>query len=110
MTTPYEPVFWTYSKFTSAEGHVTFDIHKSDAQLDSTGRFDVAFSQVFSTYLGESVDKQESIARLMAAAPALLAALNRFVQMFQGDAYRKYYKVEIAQAKEAIAQAIGETK
>lgn len=108
MTAQHTQESWDYEKFISNEGHVTFEIFRANALRRSLGRVDIAYSQVFSTYTDESVDGQEANARLMAAAPDLLAALRKLVaevndfQSLFGDV-----GIRAKEAQASIAQATG---
>lgn len=62
---------WVVEEVTEADGSVTFDI----GRVEITAARDVAYIQTISTYSGKQMQEQAANARLVAAAPDLLAAL-----------------------------------
>ena len=112
MTAQHTPGPWAFSKHSDGLCNVTFDIYQEDGAPYTPNLSDVAYCQVFHTYAAELEEVQEANARLMAAAPALLAAAKLFVDFHDNNSldFHKVYAKAISAAKQAIAQATGKTK
>ena len=112
MTAKHTPGPWTFSKHIDGLCNVTFDICQEDGAPYTSSLSDVAYCSVFHTYVDEYINIQEANARLMAAAPELLAAAKLIVDYYDQSYSPVTSALENAvnAAKQAIAQATGETK
>ena len=97
----HTPGPWAFYKSEQENGDICFDIFQQDGAPFTPHLSDVCYSRLFKTYTSEYKSIQESNARLIAAAPELLKALQ--------DMGVRYGLTEIARA--AIAKATqGENK
>jgi hypothetical protein len=100
MSAGHTPGPWAFERAVEANGSVTFDIFNSDVSACNGVGGGVAYIQ---TYNAQQAVMQEANARLICAAPALLAALEKIARMDYGNAYASGC-ADVARA--AIAQAV----
>ena len=103
----HTPGPWTHGKSVPFEGAMErFVISQAEGAGYTPG-----FSDVAETVFCERLDVQESNARLIAAAPELLEALQNLMERVQYDKDAKnWFTDEQKAARAAIAKATGETQ
>ena len=104
METKHTPGPWAYA---TAQDGWRFNIHQADGAPYTPGYSDVAWSM--NTVSGEAKDVQEANARLIAAAPELLEALEALVRHDSAADSREGLPacIELDSARDAIAKARG---
>jgi hypothetical protein len=96
MSAVHTPAPWTFERAAESDGSVTFDIFNSAPAACNGVGGGVAYIQ---TYSAQQVAVQEANARLIAAAPDLLAALEEFVAEFGPCGLTENARAAIEQAR-----------
>lgn len=100
MSAAHTPAPWAFERAIETDGNTTFDIFNSDVSACNGVGGGVAYIH---TYSAQQAQQQEANARLICAAPALLAALEKIARMDYGNPYAMGC-ADVARA--AIAKAV----
>lgn len=95
MSAVHTPAPWAFERAVETDGSVTYDIFSIAPEGCNGVGCDVAYIQ---TYSAQQADVQEANARLIAAAPSLLAALEEFVAKFGECGLTENARAAITQA------------
>jgi hypothetical protein len=105
MNASHTPAPWAFERAVEANGSVTFDIFNSDVSACNGVGGGVAYIQ---TYNAQQAVVQEANARLICAAPDLLAALKECAAVCAGETMNKNGLIRaLEMSRAAIAKATG---